>query len=83
MPITMEQKKALWSNVKCEWFHQVCMKIDQDIVDQPALKYNCKLCLAATYMFFLYSYIIFVPQSRLGGWEDLLDELARTLLLTS
>ena len=28
-----------------EWFHQVCMEIDQDIVDQPALRYNCKLCL--------------------------------------
>ena len=37
-------KMALWSNVK-EWFHQVFMKIDQDIVDQPGLEYNCKLCL--------------------------------------
>ena len=27
-----------------------------------------------------FSCIIFVPHSRLGGWEDLLDELARTLL---
>ena len=30
-----------------------------------------------TYCIFLY---IIVPHSRLGGWEDLLDELSRTLL---
>ncbi len=28
-----------------EWYHEVCMDISKDIVDYPALKYNCKLCL--------------------------------------
>ena len=28
-----------------EWYHQECMSIDQEIVDYPARKYNCKLCV--------------------------------------
>lgn len=35
--------------VKCQtckqWFHELCMDIDKNIIDYPALKYNCKLCL--------------------------------------
>lgn len=27
-----------------EWFHQECMDIEQRIVDNPRLKYHCKLC---------------------------------------
>ena len=77
---------ALWFNVKCarSGFTK-CENRSRHtvIVDQPALKYNCKLCLffQECSLLQLYCiYIIIVPHSRLGGWEDLLDELARTLL---
>ncbi len=28
-----------------EWYHQVCMEIDEEVFHRPALKYNCKICL--------------------------------------
>ena len=28
-----------------EWYHEVCMDINKDIINYPGLKYNCKLCL--------------------------------------
>lgn len=32
-----------------EWFHQVCMSIDKNVIDYPKLKYNCKLCLGLSF----------------------------------
>lgn len=28
-----------------EWYHQLCLEIEQSVVDYPAYKYNCKACL--------------------------------------
>lgn len=40
------QKGALVQCQLCkEWYHEKCMDISKDIIDYPALKYNCKLCL--------------------------------------
>lgn len=31
-----------------EWYHQLCMNIDQDVIDQPLIKYNCSACLCVS-----------------------------------
>ena len=28
-----------------EWFHEICMKIDKKVIDQPLMKYDCDICL--------------------------------------
>ena len=45
-----EDKGALVQCQICEeWFHQVCMEIDENLIEYPALKYNCKLCLGLSF----------------------------------
>jgi hypothetical protein len=32
--------------IRCkEWYHQKCLNIDQDIVNQPSAKFTCSICL--------------------------------------
>ena len=32
--------------IRCkEWYHQKCLNIDQDIVNEPSAKFTCSICL--------------------------------------
>ena len=31
-----------------EWYHQLCMNINQDVIDQPLIKYCCIICLCVS-----------------------------------